>query len=570
MLVGLSMAKGLFAQWKQVAQFPVPARSIYFLDQLGHPEIGFVGLDNGELWQTPDSGKTWTLAFTDPLGVSISDINFKNRSQGWFVTKAISGQKNFGSVFMTTDGGASWNLELQDGGSFAAIYYHAPTNLLFLSVWERGGLSSSDDGNTWTRFTDQQCCNGFAFSNDNDGIMSFCQGAQYSLCTTHDGGLNWQLLTISPSASWQPAAKNGTSSFFMFSEYTATLTRSDDYGATWIPKRSLPTSPGGVDNLVATGCLRITSCNQFFTQTPVDGFYTSTDEGMNWKQIGGPTNNADTRFWVNENVVFGSDFQGGLWAYPSVPPTISVSAELNIFPSGEQSRVRPGENVVLAFSVSDTIRDLDSMNFDLRMASTLLNLDSANAPSGWKIVVRKTQPGIWNCTFHNIAHSDITPYSALAFFYFSSFVATDNVAGISIKDGNIFLDPQRPSGCSQVAMTSTGTSFTEDSVTVITSDSCADKMLRGFLSSGNIDIKIISIRPNPASNEILIETESSSSQEVSAMIYDDLGKIYLSRRPYLQGKMNLKLSIVPLPAGTYHLMLKSASGSASSDFVKLH
>jgi len=83
------------------------------------------------------------------------------------------------------------------------------------------------------------------------------------------------------------------------------------------------------------------------------------------------------------------------------------------------------------------------------------------------------------------------------------------------------------------------------------------------------DTLLVSIHPNPANNEIVVETDSPLEQEVDVSIYNELGQKYIETKQTLVGKTRFNLSIVSLPSGIYHLILKSTSGSVTSDFVKL-
>jgi hypothetical protein len=182
------------------------------------------------------------------------------------------------------------------------------------------------------------------------------------------------------------------------------------------------------------------------------------------------------------------------------------------------------------------------------------------------IATTEIQPGLFHCVFHNTTHSDIIAKQSLVLFYFSSYVSSAVNSTVSLSGGDTFFDPRKHSGCSLSVL---ALDKSTDTVIIHSEDSCGDKTLRQFLTTGNIDLRIISIKPNPASNEITIETLSSSLQEVSAIIYDDLGREYLNEKRNLQGKMALTFPTASLSAGTYHFMLKSASGSVSSGFIKL-
>src|SRR5687767_6000909 len=74
-----------YAQWTELKDFEYPVSSIYFMNEFGKPNIGFVGTgynySEGSLWRTEDGGKNW-LQVT-PLIYNVTDICFKDTLTGW-------------------------------------------------------------------------------------------------------------------------------------------------------------------------------------------------------------------------------------------------------------------------------------------------------------------------------------------------------------------------------------------------------------------------------------------------------------------------------------------------------
>jgi hypothetical protein len=669
-LLIISISTSAFGQWQKVFQFPTATRAIYFLDQFGHPEIGFVGLIDGSIWRTQDDGTTWQREFTDPNGLSVTDITFKDRSTGWFCTAPYIAQTGSASVYRTNDAGSTWQLVESDlGGIYSAIYYFKPQKTLYLSNWTRGQLSSNDDGNTWNLNIKQTDLNGYAFSDAQNGIVTSASGGGGDIYSTNDAGANWQIF-FNVNAGWQPAAMPGTSSIFIFSEYTSSLMRRDGFGLVWQPISTV--DQGSVNAF--TGCLRIGTCTgQFYVQSAVGkGLYTSGDDGATWQNIGGPSNGVDSRFWISSNLVFASDLSGALWAYVSPGnPILGLSSDtLSLFsgnctavdsivylhldfcdigfdsiisaafsplspfrlsagenvprkflerdsmkilytPTGSkdttlltlhlvaggkgidtvirlygdsplpiapfapqlttqqgnhQMSVIVGKDTMLDFSVSKDIPasgGLDSISFDLTFDFNMLNLDRAQAPAGWKITIDSVKPGFYHCTFFNVSHSDITADQTLATFLFTPFLSIDTVSVVNLKPGNVFFDSSIHQGCSTESL------LISDSVIVQKQDICGDATIRQFLKTGSIGFSIISVHPNPAQNEINIETESATSLIATVIISDDLGREWQYEKTIVGGRNDLMIPISLLPAGNYHIMLKSASNSATVEFVKV-
>lgn len=120
------------AQWTIIHTFDSPPRVIYFLDDVGAPETGYVGLYDGELWQTNDSGKTWIECSLPNTQSTISCITFKNRDTGWIGTKFAV--QYSGPLMQTNDGGNTWQV-VAGVSDRSAIGYHLFSGRLFCSDW---------------------------------------------------------------------------------------------------------------------------------------------------------------------------------------------------------------------------------------------------------------------------------------------------------------------------------------------------------------------------------------------------------------------------------------------------
>jgi hypothetical protein len=557
----------LYCQWQKVFQFPgnTGVRTIYFLDQLGHSELGFAGLNNGSIWGTTDHGNTWKKLFQDPENLSISDITFKDRLTGWFCTDPYLGQIGIPGVFRTTDGGASWQNILSDpGGFFKALYYFQPQKTLYLSEWGRGGFQSGNDGTNWNLFTTQSPLNGYAFTDAKNGILTFASIGGNNQYETNDGGLSWQLINTGAN-SWQPAASNGA--FYIFSEYTSSLVKSSGLG---FPQQTISTIGAGTP-LDFTGTIRISDCNgQFYVQSAtIQGMFMSTDQGVTWQNTGGPSNEVDSRFWIDGVDVYAADYNGGLWVNSGIEDTVTVSPQLTIPPSAKSVSLLPGKDTTVALSFRYGIpgsAGLDSFAFDISFNSDLLGLDSTNAAAGWKVSTTKINSGLYHCVLINTLQKDIAINAGLVFFFFTTFLSKDTSSFVQLEHGTPFFDPQDNIGCTFLSIVQNSVN---DAVTIQAADSCGDNAIRQFLKTGKIGTTIVAIHPNPAHDEITIETESTVSAEATVNIIDNLGRVVHSEQKFFTGKENTPISLANLPAGNYFILLSSAEGRVSSEFVKL-
>jgi hypothetical protein len=297
----------VFGQWKKLFTFPVrEMRVIRFLDDFGHGEIGYVGTDGG-LWRTSDNGLTWQ-SVTQRIG-NITEVVFKDLFNGWFVVKGAGG------VYRTQDGGLTWTQIVNNSWYTVGIYYHSPINRLFVTVWNPpgGAFFSDDDGITWTQFEIAPLfLNSFAFVDNNHGILSSTQSKlspRESLLRTSDGGLSWSVLE-NQKGCWQPLAVKGTSTFFYVSEYYNTVSRSDDFGASWNDIATV--------NKFSTGCLGRDRCGNLYMQhnnqnNDKTGVSISLDDGINWQSIGGPPNDVDTKLYARGLDIYAGEHGGNLW-----------------------------------------------------------------------------------------------------------------------------------------------------------------------------------------------------------------------------------------------------------------
>ena len=180
------------AQWKMLKDFHAQIYSVHFLDREGYPQIGFVGLTTGEIWRTYDGGATWQKTNTRPnLIAPIRDFTFKDSLTGWLCQSQTAG---YPAVYMTTDGGITWN-PLSITGMGMAIFYDLYSHALILSQWQNASVST-DFGTTWAYTGNNSNMCGIAFTDTLRGLATtYPLNGSGLYSSTTDGGVTWQNLT---------------------------------------------------------------------------------------------------------------------------------------------------------------------------------------------------------------------------------------------------------------------------------------------------------------------------------------------------------------------------------------
>ncbi|HLL53453.1 MAG TPA: hypothetical protein VK447_07910, partial [Myxococcaceae bacterium] len=206
------------------------------------PNVFFIGVNNGGVWKTTDSGRVWTPIFDDQptgsigalaLAPSNPDIIYVGSGEGLLRPDLSTGD----GLYRSNDGGRSWtHLGLRDAQQIAAIAVDPKDpNRLFVAALghpygpnaERGVYRSTDGGRTLER----------VLHKDED------TGAMDVVIDPSDPRTVYAVLYAARQApweiggSWQIAANNG-------------LFKSTDGGTTWRPlKTGLPGAAEGLGRI---------------------------------------------------------------------------------------------------------------------------------------------------------------------------------------------------------------------------------------------------------------------------------------------------------------------------------
>ncbi|HYM20696.1 MAG TPA: T9SS type A sorting domain-containing protein [Candidatus Kapabacteria bacterium] len=161
----------------------------------------------------------------------------------------------------------------------------------------------------------------------------------------------------------------------------------------------------------------------------------------------------------------------------------------------------------------------------------------------------------------SIRGSDLSldPSKVIADITFSTTLTDTNVTDVSIS--NLKLNNGDPdfANCILSADT-TATTFTLALV-------CGDSSIQQYLRTGTF--RIISIRPNPASDEIEIALHCQTLQTVRVEIFNTLGESVMTvGKEIAVGENSIKLNMQSIASGIYVIRVSGASGVVSQSFVK--
>lgn len=159
---------------------------------------------------------------------------------------------------------------------------------LYVASYLNGIKCSIDNGQTWTdRNNGLPTTNGnlFVETVGNDGTWLFA-GLHTGIYRSNDGGLNW----VEANGSIQHSSYNHVETFLSFGNTTLAVMsedplngggifRTDDHGETWLLSSIGMLACGKVYDLIMDNGVLYASCS--------NGFFTSSDLGLNWSQTGG-------------------------------------------------------------------------------------------------------------------------------------------------------------------------------------------------------------------------------------------------------------------------------------------
>ncbi len=272
-------------QWRCIGPFR-GGRTVAATGVSGQPNLFYIGANNGGVWKTTDSGRTWTPIFdgqpTGSIGAlavspSHPEVIYVGSGEGLRRPDLSTGD----GIYRSTDGGNSWkHLGLRDGQQITNIIVDPKDpNRVFVAVLghpygpnpERGVFRSTDAGETWKKIL---------YKDDNTGATDLAFDPS-----------NSQILYAVLWSSRRPPWTTGTP----LEGYTGGLFKSIDGGDTWRPlSKGLPTNEQGLGRIGFA--IAPSDPNRIYALVDAvpefGGLYRSDDAGESWRRI-----NHEERIW---------------------------------------------------------------------------------------------------------------------------------------------------------------------------------------------------------------------------------------------------------------------------------
>lgn len=347
-LIAIFSALPAQATWQRVAvlNFGRPSiRSGYFFNE----QVGFIGIIDarGGLKKTTNGGKSW-------IDCTVPGSTSANINQIYFVTTQIGYAALGGTVgrdargLKTTDGGNTWTYINSIGASSDVT--SVGNDIFFTSSPDYGAISY-DNGATYTTNV-LQYTNGIAFVDAQHGVASSFQNSKWWV--TSNGGTQWTQISQTIEA-WGIYGDKISKAFYVAPEEDPRFARtggspvlkSVDFGQSWQKTTTLPYRTTG--HIAGFQNVLYVQADTDRAFNPANaGLLRSTDGGVTWVKVGGPSGCRDSRFAVTGcrgGVVyaFSPDDGGTVWkttdggdggiqeppVYPIIQPT-SISLQSQI------------------------------------------------------------------------------------------------------------------------------------------------------------------------------------------------------------------------------------------------
>ncbi len=340
-LLAQQFSPSLFQEmrWRMIGPFR-GGRTVAAIGIPGKPNVFFIGLNNGGIWKTTDSGRTWQPIFdgqpTGSIGAlavapSNPDIIYVGSGEGLQRPDLSVGD----GIYRSTDGGKSWqHLGLRDGFQIPVVLVDPrDPNRVFAAVLghpyganqERGVFRSTDGGKSWQKILYKDENTGavdLVFDPKNSQTMYAVMwagrrppwttggtilGPGSGLYKTTDGGNTWHPMTRG-LPTWEqglgriglgisPSNPNRIYATVQADGEHAGIYRSDDAGQSWNRVSNENRVYGRADDFAE---VKVDPRNPDVVYSANTSTYRSNDGGYTWTAIkGAPGGDDYHRIWIN-------------------------------------------------------------------------------------------------------------------------------------------------------------------------------------------------------------------------------------------------------------------------------
>jgi len=279
-----------FLRWRMIGPYR-GGRTVGSSGDLQHPNVFYIGVNNGGVWKTDDYGRTWNPIFDDQPTGSIGDVAVAPSNPNTIYVASGEGLQRpdlsvGNGMYKSQDAGKTWqHIGLSKGLQIGGISIDPNNeNRVFAAVLghpygpnkERGVYRTTDGGKTWEQVL---------YIDENTGAV------QVTIDPT-DPKIVYADMFAGRLAPWENGEWAGPKSG---------LFKSTDGGNTWKQLTiGLPTPAEGLDRIGF--CIAPSDHNRMYAVVSANekngGFYRSNDGGASWQKL-----SSDTRLWER-----GTDF----------------------------------------------------------------------------------------------------------------------------------------------------------------------------------------------------------------------------------------------------------------------
>jgi len=271
-------------KWRMIGPYR-GGRTVGACGDTKHPNIFYIGVNNGGVWKTTDYGRTWQPIFDGQSTGSIGDVVVAPSNPNTIYVGSGEGLQRpdlsvGDGVYKSTDAGKTWvHLGLREGLQIGGLAVDPGNeNRVFAAVLghpygpnkERGIYRTADGGKNWSKVL---------YIDENTGAIQVA-------IDPSDPNIVYADLFASRLAPWENGEWQGAGSG---------LYKSTDGGNTWAQlKNGLPTYADGLGRIGF--CIAPSDPNRLYAVVSANdkngGIYRSDNAGQSWVKMDG-----DKRLW---------------------------------------------------------------------------------------------------------------------------------------------------------------------------------------------------------------------------------------------------------------------------------